>query len=310
MTIAFKRSTRVAGFFLLMALVCSQAAAQERGQYLPGFRGLNGSAQPPPGFTYANYFFWYPTDTFKNRDGDKAPIDFSLDLLADVNLFAYTPKAKVLGGTYTISAAVPILNTPVSLPRIDADIGGVGLGDVYIEPVSLGWTLSKGNARVAYGFVAPTGRFNEGATDNTTSDYWGHQITVGGTINPEKTKLWQIALSSVWEFHHKKRHEDVRVGNNVTFEYGVGKTFVKNQGKQLLQLGLVGYSEFQLADDKGTDVTPLNAGANDRTFAFGPEFGVILPAQKFNFLIRVLPEFASRSRTQGVTLVVAFGKSF
>jgi hypothetical protein len=169
--IAFKRSTRVAGFFLLMALVCSQAAAQERGQYLPGFRGLNASAQPPPGFTYANYFFWYPTDTFKNRDGDKAPIDFSLDLLADVNLFVYTPKAKVLGGTYAITAAVPILNTPVSLPRIESDIGGVGLGDVYIEPLSLGWKLSKGNARVAYGFVAPTGRFNEALP--TTP----HQIT-------------------------------------------------------------------------------------------------------------------------------------
>ena len=53
-----------------------------------------------------------------------------------------------------------------------------------------------------------------------------------------------------------------------------------------------------------------SAGANDRPFAFGAEFGVILPDQKFSFLIRVLPEFASRSRTPDVTLVVALGKSF
>jgi NADH-quinone oxidoreductase subunit G len=45
-------------------------------------------------------------------------------------------------------------------------------------------------------------------------------------------------------------------------------------------------------------------------FAIGPEFGVILPAKKFNFLVRVLPEFGARNRTQGVTTVIAIGKSF
>ena len=30
--------------------------------------------------------FLVSTETFKNRDGEKAPLDFSLDLLADVNL--------------------------------------------------------------------------------------------------------------------------------------------------------------------------------------------------------------------------------
>jgi hypothetical protein len=102
MAITFQRSTRAAGFFLLMALVCGQSAAQGRGQYLPGLRGLSASEQPPPGFS-CQLLFLVSHDTFKNRDGDKAPIDFSLDLLAAGNLFAYTlPKAKVLGGTFTL----------------------------------------------------------------------------------------------------------------------------------------------------------------------------------------------------------------
>lgn len=46
------------------------------------------------------------------------------------------------------------------------------------------------------------------------------------------------------EFHHKKRHADLKVGNNMTLETGVGKIFVKNQGKQLIQVGAVGYAEF------------------------------------------------------------------
>lgn len=76
------------------------------------------------------------------------------------------------------------------------------------------------------------------------------------------------------------------MGNNVTFEYGVGKTWVKNQGKQLIQFGVVGYSQFQLTADSGADVTPFNAGAKDRVDAVGPEFDLILPPKKFAFFVR------------------------
>lgn len=138
----------------------------------------------------------------------------------------------------------------------------------------------------------------------------GTSILIGTTITPEKTGLWQINAHSVWEAHHKKRNSDVKVGNNVTFEYGVGKTFVRNKGAQLLQFGIVGYSQFQLTDDTGSGVVLANLGNKDRVHAIGPEFGVILPAKKFNFMVRVLPEYGARSRTQGVTVVFAAGKTF
>ena len=96
----------------------------------------------------------------------------------------------------------------------------------------------------------------------------------------------------------------------MTFEYGVGKTFVKNKGAQLLQFGMIGYSEFQLTNDSGTTLTAFNKGAKDRVHALGAEFGVILPAKKFNFLVRVLPEYAAHSRTQGVTVLVGVSKGF
>ena len=65
-----------------------------------------------------------------------------------------------------------------------------------------------------------------------------------------------------------------------------------------------------MTDDSGSAVIPIADLGKDRVFALGPEFGVILPASKFNFLIRVLPEFGARSRTQGLTLTVSAGKSF
>ncbi|HSE21268.1 MAG TPA: transporter, partial [Pyrinomonadaceae bacterium] len=219
----------------IMVTLCITSLAQERGQYLPGFRGLNSSEQPPPGVTYANYFFWYPANELKNRNGSTSSVSLGLDLMADMNLLAYTPKKKFLGATYTASVAIPIQNIAVSLPTIGAGLKtGGGLGDIYIEPLSLGWKLKHGKVRTGYGFIAPTGRYNVGAADNLSTDFWGHQFAVGGTYNPDKMGLWQINASSVWEAHHTKRHEDVKVGNNVTLEYAVGRTFVKNDGKQFI----------------------------------------------------------------------------
>ena len=295
---------------MLLLIISLPAIAQERGQYLPGTAGLNSGMQTPEGFTYANLFIWYPTSKFKDQNGDTAPINFDIDLIADLNLLAYTTKAKFLGATYGMAVVVPIVNTPVSLPRLDLDISPTGVGDIYVEPINLGWKLKKADVKVAYGFVAPTGKFDEIGSDTTTTDYWGHEITFASTIYLDKTKLTQFSFNTNWEFHQKKRHEDLKVGNNMTLEAGVGKIFVKNQGKQLIQFGVIGYSEFQLTNDSGTAVPLLTANNKDRVFAIGPEFGVILPTKKFNFLARVLPEFGARNRTQGVTVVFAIGKSF
>ncbi|HYV00533.1 MAG TPA: transporter [Pyrinomonadaceae bacterium] len=295
---------------ILLLIVSLPAIAQERGQYIPGTAGLNSGLQTPEGFTYANQFIWYPATKFKDQNGDTAPIDFDLDLLVDLNMLAYTSKAKFLGANYGMAVVVPIVNSPVSLPRLGAGINPTGIGDLYVEPINLGWKLKKADVKVAYGFVAPTGKFDETGSDTTTTDYWGHEITFASTIYLDKTKLTQFSFSTNWEFHQKQRHEDLKVGNNMTLEAGVGKIFVKNQGKQLIQFGVIGYSEFQLTNDSGTAVPPLTANNKDRVFAIGPEFGVILPTKKFNFLARVLPEFGARNRTQGVTVVFAIGKSF
>ena len=284
--------------------------AQERGQYIPGTTGLNSGIQAPEGITYANLFIWYPSTKFKNQNGDTSALNFDLDLLADLNLVAYTTKANFLGANVGMAVAGPIVNTPVSLPNLGANVSPTGIGDIYFEPINLGWKGQRADTKLAYGFIAPTGRFDSVGTDTTTTDFWGHQITLASTIYLEKTKLTQFSFSTNWEFHHKKRHEDVKVGNNMTLEAGVGKIFIKHGGKQLLQFGGVGYAEFQLTNDSGSGVPLLTADNKDRVFAIGPEFGVILPTKKLSFMVRVLPEFGARNRTQGVTVAVGLVKSF
>ncbi|HKR11598.1 MAG TPA: transporter [Pyrinomonadaceae bacterium] len=301
---------RIALVTVLLLILSLPALAQERGQYIPGTAGLNSGIQAPEGFTYANLFIWYPSTKFKDRNGDTSALNFDLDLLADFNMFAYTTKAKFLGANVGMAVAVPIVNTPISLPNLGATVSPTGIADIYVEPINLGWKGKRADTKVAYGFVAPTGRFDSVGNETVTTDYWGHQLTLASTIYLDQTKLTQFSFNTNWEFHHKKRHEDLKVGNNMTLEAGVGKIFVKNQGEQLLQFGAVGYAEFQLTNDSGTAVPVLTANNKDRVFAIGPEFGVILPAKKFSFMVRVLPEFGARNRTQGVTVVAGLVKSF
>jgi len=293
-------------FFLLSPLL----VAQERGQYIPGFTGLNSAVQAPPGWTYANYFLWYPTDRLNNRDGDKVPLNFDLDLIVDFNIVAYTTKAKFLGANYGVTVAVPIANTSVGLAFLGDDIQTTGFADVYVEPINLGWTRGTCQIKAAYGFVAPTGKFDEDGNETITTDYWGHELTFAAARNFGAMNLWQATFNTNWEFHQTKRHEDVKVGNNMTLEYGIGKTILKNQGKQLIQVGAIGYAEFQLTDDSGSDVSAFNRGNKDHAFGLGGEFGVIWPVSKLNFFVRVIPEFGVRSRTKGLTFVAAVGKSF
>ena len=295
---------------LLLGVISLKAMGQERGQYLPGLGGLNSGLQAPEGFTYANVFYWYPTSTFKDDHGNKAAINFNLNLIADLNVVAYTTKAKFLGATYGVSAGIPIVSTAVDLPRLSTGVSPWGLGDIYVEPINLGWKLKKADVKVAYGFVAPTGKFDSAGTNTTTTDFWGHELTFNTTAYLDKSKLTQFSFATNWEIHQKKRHEDLKVGSNVTLEYGVGKIFIKNGGKQLIQFGGVGYAEFQLTEDSGTDVPAATRHNKDRVFAIGPEFGLILPAKKLNLFVRVLPEFGARNRTSGVAVVFGIGKSF
>jgi hypothetical protein len=124
---------------LLLAIISLPAMAQERGQYVPGTAGLNSGIQAPEGFTYANLFVWYPTTKFKDQNGDTSALNFDLDLVADFNLFAYTTKTKFLGASYGMAVGVPILNTPLSLPNLGVGASPTGIGDIYFEPLNLGW---------------------------------------------------------------------------------------------------------------------------------------------------------------------------
>ena len=59
-----------------------------------------------------------------------------------------------------------------------------------------------------YAFVAPTGRYTQGASNNVGSGYWGNVITSGTTFYITKNKTTTANLTTAWEIHGEKgRHQ-------------------------------------------------------------------------------------------------------
>jgi len=50
-----------------------------------------------------------------------------------------------------------------------------------IAPVSLGWHFKRADATAGYTIFVPTGRYSDGANDNTGLGMWGHELAMGTT---------------------------------------------------------------------------------------------------------------------------------
>ena len=83
--------------FCLAIAAAWPAAAQQKGQYMPGQYGLNAGILPSPGFTYVNLDINYDTSTINHANGNGINPKPNLNLWVIENIFYYVSDATVLG---------------------------------------------------------------------------------------------------------------------------------------------------------------------------------------------------------------------
>jgi hypothetical protein len=289
---------------IALTMLASTSDAQNRGQYIPGSVGLNAGIQTPPGLSVGMFYLRYEARRAKNASGRELPVTGSFTVDGGELLLAYTTPWRVFGATYGAAAVLFYMRGSLTVERFGASAGASKVADSYFEPVNLGWAFDRANLKVAYGFIAPTG------ADEVTTDFYGHDLTLAGTVFLDQQKLNQFSINSVTELHQKKRETDLTVGDNTNLELALGRTIPLNKGAQLLQLGVVGYGQWQFSDDSGDDAVPLLAEQQDRVFAGGLEIGVIVPRIELSVLGRGYQELAARSRAEGYTVFTGLLKSF
>ena len=167
----------------------------------------------------------------------------------DENILYYVPKHKFLGGYFMPYVALNYANgelvANITGTNLSTGGGGSGFSDMYVQPLNLGWHIGKQvDFNAGYAFVAPTGRFTQGASDNVGSGYWGNLVTTGTTLYITKNKGTTANLMTAWEIHGRKMGTDITPGQAFTTEWGFGEVLpLKKDMSRLLQVGLVGYDQ-------------------------------------------------------------------
>ncbi len=313
-------------------LCCIPAAmAQQKGQWVPGQFGLNAGNIPDPGITYANLAFNYSAGELNGPNGNRIlpNVSGTYSFWADENVFYFVPHHKFLGGYFMPYAVVTYANgslvadVPVAPgANLSASAGGSGLADTYVQPFNLGWHLHRADFNAGYSFVAPTGRYTPGASNNVGSGYWGNDITSGTTLYLTKNKGTSASLATAWEIHRDRKTasipagliSDKTPGQAFTMEWGLGQVLpLKKDMSVLGQLGLVGYDQFQVTDNGGTVIVagipvPARVIPSYSSHAIGAQANFILPKKDFVLFFKYFDEYRTLASVKGRTFV--FGGSW
>ncbi len=292
------------GFAIALALVfAATAEAQFLGHNLPGDFGLLSGSQAPPGRYVGTFVPYYRATTIQLEEGIEiggGPGE-EIDIVAIAPFVSFVSEFTILGGNYGFLVVPAFTNTNLEIPRLDVDQDQFGFGDLYVVPFQLGWHWERTDMTASYGFYAPTGRYEPGADDNIGLGMWSHEFSVGVTQYLDDAKSWHAATSAFYEVHTKKRDTDLRIGDWLVLEGGVGKTFANGTS-----LGAAYYAIWQTTDASGADIPDLLIGRKIRSFGLGPEVGLLQGA----LVIRALWEFGVQNTLEGFILVGSLALPF
>jgi hypothetical protein len=284
----------------LMSAACCYAftsMAQNRGVYPLGMSATNSGVTPEPGFAYVNQLLIYSRDKSKGPDGEVLGTG-SNSVVMDMNTLAWVSKKKILGGAkFSMTATIPIARNSLTSDVTGPVSGGGGLADSYYQPFILGWNKSRFALRAVYGFLAPTGRFRNGANDNVGSGYWTHAFSSGQTFYLTKNKATSISLFQMYEVHTTQKSTSIKPGDTLDLDYSVMDSLPLG-GEKRVQFGLVGYNARQTTDKTGPTITPAQSKAHYKVNALGVGSNLSI-SPKINVGFKYFQEFANRSTFQG-----------
>jgi len=292
---------------LILFIASVNAHAQLAGDNIPGDFGVKSGSQAPPGI-YAGYLLYnYDTSKIVRNNGSELKLtNGAISAWAHIPIFSVVTPKKLLGANYGALIIPSIANLAIEAPRVGLQSGsGYGAGDLYMQPVNLGWQTKHADVLAWYGFFAPTGEYAPGGQFNLGKGMWAHELALGSTVYLNAKKTINVSALGAYEIHTKKKDTDVKVGQMLTIEGGVGTTV-----KQALTFGMAYYAQWKVTEDTGLGLAPLvddNLGKN-HNFGLGPDVTMILPLTKdlkklaiLNF--RYLWETGTQLDTQGGTVM-------
>lgn len=295
----------VGAVLLAGCLVAAPAHGQEQnlGHKLLGTNGVNAGVQIQPGLYAGNGYASFSSNAVGDQDGRRVPGNNSASLVSDwvgvVAAYRLEPIATFVG----LSVGVPVKNVSVKVETADvrASADDFGLGDLYVQPLHLGWRLPHLDIVTGFGVYIPTGHFEPGGVGTVGAGQWTRELSLGGTVYFDDRRMWRVSALSSDFSDLTKRDVDIRRGESIQVQGGVSVVFDDE-----IQVGLAGYGLWQVGDNSGSELPAVLRGARDQAYGLGPEVAFDLVSIRSKITLRYEHDVAASSRPFGQTFVFGY----
>lgn len=290
------------GIFLfgLELLTGGEARAQDLGHKVLGAVGIDAGVQAEPGLYLALRLLRFAAERLRDRHGRLVPVR-GLDIDATAGVFGAALTLKPPGVPYLSGAVgLPLARISVNADDPRASVDRFGFGDIFVQPLRVGWRTPHVDAGASYAFYAPTGRFEPRGGGGVGRGFWAHQFSLGVAVRGDLRRRMRASVLLSYDLNRPKRGIDIKRGNTFQIQGGAGVRVL-----DWLDAGLAGFALWQVTDDSGADVPPVLRGARDRVFGLGPEVDILIPALRSRIDLRAEWDFGVRSRPQGRILVAS-----
>jgi hypothetical protein len=338
------RRTALFAIALVALLRAAPGFAGEIGHYAPGVYNIRDFFVPDPGLYFTVYNVFYTTDTLRDRSGDKVRSvtigpGGGVTLGLDVDVDSYTLAPTLIGvadwdlpggGRYGGFISPTFANNSVSAALSSSSGAGLksdedqfGVGDLYVQPLWLGWSGDHWDFSLSYGFYAPVGKYDTDkvrfpllgftvespSADNIGLGFWTHQFQTAGAWYPWKHRATAVAMALTGEVHGEKRSIDVTPGSHISWNWGISQFLPLTKDEEvLLEFGPAGYSQWQVSDDSGS--AALNRDVHDEVHAAGVQLGLTHAPWMAFLTFKYLHEFGAEDRFEGEMMTLSIGKGF
>jgi hypothetical protein len=197
-----------------------------------------------------------------------------------------------------------INNNSLTSDAVGPISAGGGFGDSYYQPLILGWQKDRTAIRAVYGFLAPTGKFQAGTNDNVGSGYWVSTFSSGQTFYLTKTRATSLSAFQMYEIHGIQKDTNIHPGQTLNLDYSLMHNLPLRMDNGL-QIGLIGYNQWQTTDTAGPSITPEQASAHYRVTTLGFASSLVLPDRKVSLSFKYFREFSNRSTFQGNSIQIS-----
>ncbi|MFH6962269.1 transporter [Flavobacterium plurextorum] len=316
MTTKFNSYTQIKSTLTLLFLFAYFFGySQLKGGHILGSSGLQSGTQAPANnlSLYVPGYF-YEAGSLRNSDGDKSIAN------PDINMFItgvganYVSDFKILGANYGASILFAFASNTIQGSYVDSK-SPFAFTDMLVQPIQLGWHNKRADFVFSYQLYLPTGKYELGASNNSGLGMFMNELSAGTTLFFNDKKTFHFSALAAYEMNGKKKDTNIKTGDILSIEGGLGKTFYmmnaeKTAPKGILNAGLIYYLQYKVSHDEIPAGTLVLEPSKDRVGALGAEVNYFHIGCKTSAGLRWVSEIGAVNRFQGNTFFLTLAHVF